>query len=280
MILLGCCVPGASLMPEGVAEVPKSPEAEVAAKCRLILDTGFDYTECGAGMLCGLSEAGIAYLEAENEKSPLKIRAVNSIFPGNFRLLDEGEMRHTVEAHYTKMLTVMKRFQIQYAVFGSGTARSIPDGMNREEALRRLDAFLCYMAEQAESFGVTVVIEPLRHVETNVLNTVKESGETVKRIHKPGMQLLCDAFHMAEEKTDIEDMTEYADSLLHCHMAESPYRSYPGKSDSADLSYNRRFAEKLLSMGYTGGVSAECGFGDFRTDIVKTYDYMKEIFKR
>jgi len=280
MILLGCCVPGGSLMPEGVAEVPKSPAEELAAKCRLILETGFDFTECAAGMLTGLNEEALAYLEEENSRSPLKLRAVNSLFPGHFRLAEEGEMREAVDAHLTKLFTVMKRFGIRYAVLGSGAARKIPADADREEGVRRLDAYLSWMADKAAAYGIIVVIEPLRKAETNVLVTVRESGETAERIGKPSMQLLCDAFHMAEEKTDIADMADFSGMILHCHMAESPNRSYPGKSDSADLSYNRRFAEKLAEIGYEGGVSAECGFADFRSDIKAAYAYMKEIFGR
>lgn len=231
-------------------------------------------------MLLGLDEAGIAFLNAENKKSPLKLRAVNSMFPWQFRLLDPGDSKEAIEAHYTRLFAVMERFGICYAVFGSGAARNIPNGMSREEGMRRMDEFLGVMAEKAESYGVTVVIEPLRRAETNVLIDIAESGETAERVNQSGLKLLCDAFHMAEEKTDIDVMDAYAHIILHCHMAESPNRSYPGKSDSADLSYNRRFAEKLISLGYTGGVSAECGFSDFRKEIVQTYAYMKEIFKR
>ncbi len=281
MVLIGCCVPGASLMPEGEKSLPKSPAEELAVKCRALLEMGFDYTECGAGMLCSLDEAALSYLEKENAREPLKIRAVNSIFPWTFHLVSPTEEeRETYRTYYHNMMTALSRAGVRYAVFGSGGARMIPDGMTKEEGLCRLEKLLRYMGEEAARFGVTIVIEPLRHAETNVFNSVREAGEMVRKVNLPGVKLLCDAFHMAEEGENVADMADYADCILHCHMAEAPYRTHPGKQDSADLSYNRRFAELLMKIGYEGGVSAECGFRDFANEAQAACDYMKKIFNR
>ncbi len=280
MIKLGCCIPGGSFMPEGVAEVPQSAAEQLAAKCRYVLECGFDFTECGGLMLAGMSDEELDWLEAENRKSSLGLRAVNSIFSPNYKLAAPGENWDAVAAYIKRLIDVLSRFGIRYAVFGSGAARSIPEGMEREEGLANLRRVMNYFADYGEEKGVTLVIEPLRARETNVFRTVPESDKEVCLLNRPGVRLLADAFHMAEEETPPEAVENCGDRLLHCHMAEAPDRTCPGQPTTGDITLNQRFAASLIRSGYEGGVSAECSFPDFKKNVPEILTYMRKLFPR
>ncbi len=276
MIQFSCCIPGGSLMPEGVREVPDSPAGQIVEKCRYLLSVGFDKTECAGGMLADLTPEDADWLVEENAKSSLELVAVNSLFPGDWRLADPAADHAPYYERAVKLFTIMQRLGIPYAVFGSGAARSLRE--NREEGYRTLTDFLGKMASAAAERGITIVIEPLRKAETDVFVTVPETGESVYAMDNEHIRLLYDAFHMAEEGTDLSCVRDYMDLLRHCHIAESPKRSAPGSEDSADLSYNRRFAAELIKGGYQGAVSIECGFRDFKAEAVSSLAYLKEIF--
>ena len=280
MIKLGCCVPGGSFMPEGVADVPQSAAEQLAAKCRYILDCGFDFTECGGLMLATMSDEELDWLEAENKKQSLGLRAVNSIFSPQYKLADPGENRDAIAAYVKRLIDVLSRFGIRYAVFGSGAARSIPEEMDREDGLNNLRAFMTSFADYGEQKGVTLVIEPLRARETNVFRTVPESDMEVKKLNRAGVRMLADAFHMAEEGTPPEAVEDCEERLLHCHMAEAPDRTCPGQPTTGDITFNQRFAASLIRMGYDGGVSAECSYPDFRKNVPEILDYMRKLFPR
>ncbi len=276
MIKLSCCIPGGSLMPEGVAGVPDSPARQIVDKCRYLLSLGYDCTECAGGMLADLTDEEAAWLVAENDRESLRLAAVNSLFPGNWKLADPGAPREEYLARPRRLFALMEKLHIPYAVFGSGGARSVlPDLEGSREAL---DRFVSDLGDIAAEHGLTLVIEPLRKRETNVFVTVPESGDAVRRLNHPSVRLLYDAFHMAEEGTDLSCVPEYADLCLHCHVAEAPARSRPGSEDSADPAYLRRFARLLVESGYEGAVSAECGFKDFKKDAADALAYMREIF--
>lgn len=280
MVKLGCCIPGGSFMPEGVAEVPQSPAEQLAAKCRYVMDCGFDYTECGGMMLAGLTEAELDWLLAENAKKPLGLYAVNSLFPGTYKLADPGDTTTDIQTYVKHLIDVLSQLGIRYAVFGSGAARSIPDTMEREEGIENLRRFMQFFADYAEPRGVTLVIEPLRARETNVFRTVPKSDLEVQRLDRAGVQLLADAFHMAEEGTEPEVIEVCGNRLQHCHMAEAPDRTCPGQPTTGDIRFNQRFAAALNRMGYTGGVSAECSFTDFQKNVPEILAYMQELFPR
>ncbi len=280
MILFGCAIPGGSFMPEGVAEVPDSPDLQIREKCRAVLNAGYDFTECGGGMLTGLNDAQRENLLNENAKNSLKIRAVNSLFPGSFRLADPSGGAETYVAYAANLFDIMRELGAEYAVFGSGAARTIrADTYTYEDGLHTLNEFIAAAGTEAEKRGITLVIEPLRKAETNIFVTVPESGDYLRKRNLPGVKLLYDAFHMAEEGTDLSCVCEYADLLRHCHIAESPRRTRPGAADSADLSYNRKFAAELRKSGYSGGISIECGFTDFEKEIRLAREYLTEIFQ-
>lgn len=279
MIKFGCAIPGGSFMPEGVTEIPDSPDIQLCEKCRAVLNAGYDFTECGGGMLMGLDDRQRENLFAENEKSPLKILAVNSLFPAEFRLADPLGDTEGYVAYATRLFDIMQNLGAKYAVLGSGAARTIrADTYDYSDGLKNLTKFITEIGKAAEVRGVTVVIEPLRKTETNIFVNVPETGEYVRALSQSGVKLLYDAFHMAEEGTDVSCVCEYADLLRHCHIAESPKRSRPGAPDSADLSYNQSFARELLRSGYSGGVSVECGFTDFVSEIKAAHEYLLEIF--
>lgn len=278
MVKLGCCLPGGSFMPEGVAAVPQSPADSLVAKCRYILETGFDYTEVGGGMLVGLDDVEWSAVLRENEKAPLGLYAANSLFPRELRMGDPAADRDAQLAYIRKLVDHFVPLGIRYAVFGSGVARSIPDGVSRADGIAALRRFMTDFADYAYPRGVTLVIEPLRKKETNIFVTVPESAAEVRALANPGIQLLCDAFHMAEEGTPADAVLAAGTLIRHCHMAEAPDRTCPGTFTTGDPRYNREFARCLNQIGYTGGVSAECGFDDFKTDVPKILAYMREIF--
>ncbi len=278
MIQLSCCIPGGSLMPEGVAAVPESPAEQIILKCRYLLECGYDCTECAGGMLTALNEEEITYLIEENQKSPLKLIAVNSLFPWQWRLADPEADREAYVAHAVKLFDIMQALGVKYAVFGSGSARSLHSEVGEEKSRETLYDFLRTIAAEAVKRGIEIVIEPLRKCETNVFMTVPETAAVVRELNNPGIRLLYDVFHMAEEGTSLDCIVPNLDLTHHCHIAESPNRSRPGASDSRDLEYNKIFAKELIRGGYSGAVSAECGFKDFKTEAKQALEYLREIF--
>ncbi len=280
MITFGCTVPGGSFMPEGVNGVPQSPEKQLIDNCRSALDAGYDFTECGGSMLMSLDEDQIRTLIRADAVDPLGLLAVNSLFPAAFRLSQAEAPVETYVDYAVCLFDRMAALGARYAVLGSGAARTLSAASEAERAraMSTLTAFIERIGREADVRGITVVIEPLRRRETDVFHTVPETGDFVRRLNAPGVGLLCDAFHMAEEGSDPACIVPYMDLIRHCHIAEAPNRTPPGSPDSGDLEYNRLFARNLLCAGYAGGVSVECGYRDFREDIRVALAHLKTLF--
>lgn len=282
MIRLSCCIPGGSFMPEGVRDVPASLDEQIITNCRTALAVGFDYTECGAAMLASLTEKEFAHVVSENEKSSLRIYACNSLIPEKYPLAGEGidyDNYPALKEYLTTVMTRMNRLGATIAVLGSGTARSIPEGFDRDEGYRQLENFMTMFAAMGEQYGVRIAIEPLRGKETNTLTTVTEAADVSRRVNSNGVKVLADSFHMYEEGTPVEALASVKDVLIHCHMSEPVSRAYPGSDDSADKGFNGRFAGALVACGYDGVVTAECKFDHYEENVRSALAYMKELFE-
>ena len=143
-------------------------------------------------------------------------------------------------------------------VFGSGAARSIPEGFSRDLALDQLEDFLRRAAALAADGGITFALEPLNSRESNVFNSLAESGTFIRQRGLSDVFLLADLFHIMEESEPLDVIDEVADLIVHAHVADTA-RGAPGTGSYPLV----RFFAKLRENGYTGDCSIECVWDDF-----------------
>ena len=89
--------------------------------------------------------------------------------------------------------------------------------------------------------------------------------QIVDAVNSPRIQQLADIYHMMMGREPAESILRAGSHLKHCHVACNKTRAYPGSADKAELV---PYFDALHQIGYTGGVSCECGWdppGDTRT---------------
>lgn len=270
---IGCCVPGASFMPEGEAGIKSNALDILRRGCELIMKTGFDYAEAGVGMIMELTEDELE--SAVSEKLPLE--AANSFIPPTYRIVADGacESGSPLYEYVDEAMRRMARLGIGVVVFGSGAARRIPECMTTEEGHRYILDFLSMCAGIGERHGVTVAIEPLRAAECNAINLTSTGIELAKRTGRDRVAYLADAFHMFHGGEPADTLTRAEVLPVHIHVSEPPDRTYPGSHGGE---YLAAFAEATKKTAYAGRVSVECGFSDFEREVRLAYEFVKEHF--
>ncbi len=269
----GCCIPGASFMPEGVSSVGDETLSIIREGTRAIISAGFDFAEIGVGMVMRLSDDDFESLVADS----LPIIAANSFIPFHFHIVSDGAVDEgsPLVDYLSRSLSRLSRLGVKTVVFGSGGARRIPDGMDRAAGLEYVKKFLAVAGDIAEKNGVMIAIEPLRECECNAINYSFEGERLAADVAHPSVAYLADAFHMAEGG-EPADSLESADALpIHIHVSEAPDRTCPGKHGGEYLS---EFASSLKRTAYSGTISVECGFSDFLSELPKALDFLKRNF--
>lgn len=270
---IGCCLPGSPFTLKSGRTTSDSMQDILVSGYHTLMEAGFDYAECAVGLLLQLTEEELAEAARLHQLDQFTIEACNCFIPGSIPLTGEATGDYLPHIH-----EVYRRMQLVGAdtvVFGSGGARRIPEGFDRERAQAQLDDFMRTAAEIAKGYGITIVIEPLNSGECNVILSTAEGADYVRRVNHPNLKLLADIYHMSKEDEPYEALLKNADILSHVHVSEYPSHYYPGRDGGEKV---RQFADALKQCRYNGRVTIECYFNDYADEVNRTVPFMKEVF--
>jgi sugar phosphate isomerase/epimerase len=226
--------------------------------------TGADFLEESVqGLLQGLmSEAEWRGGELVHG-APLPILAANMLVPAELKIVGPSVDFDKLQTYLARVGARARQVGIKLLVFGSGGARNVPDGFERDRAEAQIVAFAKMAAEVCLRNEIVLAVEPLNRKECNIINTLAEAMTYVKAVNHRAFRCLLDTYHFWVENEPLENIEPALASIAHVHVADKIDRVAPGESGSAD--YRPIF--HLLKRGkYAGAISVEAlGFNDFES---------------
>ncbi|MCZ6680657.1 MAG: sugar phosphate isomerase/epimerase [Candidatus Poribacteria bacterium] len=279
---LSCCAGLASFVPPtadakqlDTSEIYRSKLEKAPAVLKTLVDAGCDFFEFGVGMLC--PEAPKSLFEEFKtllDSYPLRAECFNSFIPSDLKVtgpnVDVGRLTNYIAQATRRAAELDGRI----IVFGSGGARTVPEGFSRHRAHEQILEFLAIAAEHAQSRGIIIAIEPLNRSETNLINSIAEAVQYADEIARPEIQVLVDFYHLMVEGESFDQIVNAGDRIAHVHVADTD-RLYPG---SGQYDY-QGFAQCLADAGYSKRVSVECNFRDFDQDVSQSIRFLQPVFK-
>ena len=235
---------------------------------------GFDYIEVGVGSVAGLGEEEFAALKERLGKAPIGVEAANVMLPGTIHISGEEANHETMRAYLEGAYQRLGEIGCRTVVFGSGGARRIPEGFDREKAGEQLLEASRIIGETAGKYGITVALEPLCRKECNVVNSVTEGGELVEKVDLPAFRLLADYYHMGTDSESFDGIRRYGKYLRHVHIAHPTARTVPAEGDGGRY---EEFFSVLKEIGYDLRVSIEAGVRDFDKELPEAASYLKGL---
>ena len=135
-----------------------------------------------------------------------------------------------------------------------GLIRGItPPGQTHEQSMAFLVEALQECAALAATEGVRFALEPLNRYETDLIHTVAQGLDLIRRVGAENFGLLLDTYHMNIEEPSVEASIRAAgDRIFHFHVADSN-RWHPG---AGHLDFHS-ILSALRDTGYAGYVSGE-----------------------
>jgi D-psicose/D-tagatose/L-ribulose 3-epimerase len=237
---------------------------------------GFDYVELSVTEVAGLSDPDFAAAVAHVTDVGIPTPNANLFLPSSMHLTGPQPTDPAIEmAYVTKAFARLHQLGVTIVCFGSGGARRVPDGFAKEQAFQQLVEFGKRIAPEARANGITVVIEPLRHEESNIINSAAEGLDLVNAVNDPNFQLLIDFYHLSSEKEDPAIILKAGPHIRHLHMANPTGRVFPLRWDEYDYS---GFFANLRKIGYTGRMSIEASSKDMATEGPQTIRLLRRAF--
>ncbi|ROS75067.1 sugar phosphate isomerase/epimerase [Curtobacterium sp. PhB130] len=140
-------------------------------------------------------------------------------------------------------------------VFGSGTARTAPDGMPVAVARERFARGVRSARDTAAEHDLRIVLEPLNRSETNLVHTIAEAVAFLDEQDLGDVDVVADLFHVQAESESFDVVRDLAARIGHVHVSDHD-REPPG--DSASAWPWPAFLAAVHDGGYRGLVSLEC----------------------
>ena len=223
-------------------------------RIQVAIEAGIDYVEMGvSNTLMPLEpEAAFAPVRAQIEALRVRPEAFNLFFPGTVRITGPNVDWDLVRRYAAVGVERAASVGGKSMVIGSGGARNVPDGFSWDEAWIQLRQTFGIVGEEAAKWDVTIVIEPLRRQESNIVNYTTEGLRLAREVNHPNICVLADFYHMAELDEPLTNLLEIAPLLRHVHVADTG-RFRPG---SGAYDYPG-FMKNLKQAGYDLRISME-----------------------
>jgi len=253
----GCCVSNVEAIP-------------------IIAAAGFDFAELPAAALRPFDDdADAAPALAAIAQAALPLEAVNVLVPASLPMVGPEAEHQALRTYLQRVFGRMAALGAAVAVLGSGAARRIPEGIDREAGIRQLADAVGIAGDEAARAGVELALEPLNHHESNVLNTLTESMAFVERYRLRDVRLLADLYHLALENEPLEHVAAARPLLAHVHVAGGERRApgIPGYPYAA-------FMDVLRAGGYDRRISAECRWSDLEAEAGSALRYMRQAWQQ
>ncbi|HSB72358.1 MAG TPA: sugar phosphate isomerase/epimerase family protein [Candidatus Methylomirabilis sp.] len=265
----GMCVPLGTFVPPtaGAAQIAGNDALDARMRqlheaIRIVEDAGCDFLELGVSLVTPEQpESVFERLQVALEGTWLVPETFSSYVPSDISLVGGARDRKRIENYVAVSARRVAALGGKIIGFGSGRARSIPEGVSRETAEDHLVEFLLLAAEHARANGIRIAIEPLNRSESNILNSVAEAVVLAERVNRPEVGVLADFYHLEVEKEPFEHIARAGKHLVLVHVADTG-RLYPG-SGSYDFP---GFWRAVAGAGYDDRVTIECNWRDFPTE--------------
>ncbi|MCJ7545139.1 MAG: sugar phosphate isomerase/epimerase [Phycisphaerae bacterium] len=236
---------------------------------------GLDYLEPTVGDLLCPQKDEQAFTQRLQVARTLHLPtpAVNVFIPGELRTTGPAVESGAVDRFVDTAFRRAARAGVRIVVFGSAGSRKVPEGFDPAAAFEQLVGHLKRWGPMAGACGVTVAVEALQKRECNIINSLTEGAELVRRAGHPAVRMLADTYHMASDGEGPESIRQFADLLVHAHCAD-PAGRVPLGLGPAD---HRPYFRALKDIGYDGGVSIEAHrWSDFAAQLPAAVAALRE----
>ena len=233
---------------------------------------GFEYVEMALQDVLSLDDAAFDALVERLHTVGIPARAGYNLLPNEMKVVGPDVDRGKLGAHLRRALARVARLGLSYVVFGSGKSREVPEGYSRERAYDQLVDFSRRLADEAKKHKLTVLVQPLRKQDTNLVNTVPEALALIEKVRRPNFHMLVDYSFMVIGNEDPGVLRDAGPHVRHVWVSNPNGRVYPMASGEADYA---SFFRALKGIGYRGGISVQARTDAFAADAPRAITFLR-----
>ncbi|MBO0995334.1 sugar phosphate isomerase/epimerase family protein [Bacillus sp. SD088] len=276
----GCCLIIGSFVPQTEGkDIETDNVKQLGAGLQLLEENGYDFAELTVQFLTQLSEEEFQQAKQIIQQSSLNIPVCNSFIPPQLKIVGPTVSIIKLDDYLDLAMRRVQEIGGEQIIFGSGGARTIPDGFSRDQGYEQIKQFLCRCESYAAKYGITIAIEPLNKLESNIINTVEEAISLAEEVNLPHIKVLADSYHMDLENESFTILKRAIKDewLSHVHISDRE-RRFPGELEGKEAMNFSRFFLILQEENYKGLISSECNAASFVDENALSLEFVKRTW--
>lgn len=240
-----------------------------------VVQYGFDYLEPAASRVSAMNETAFQDFKKKLMASPIRCECYNDFIPRrpSLRVVGDEVRWERLQGYLDHTLARCRQLGGSIVVWGSAGSRNVPPGYSRQKAWSQIRDFLRRAGEIARRHHIIIAIEPLRHQESNIINTGAEALQLVHEVHHPNIKMIIDYYHLREENENPDIVWKARKEIVHFHFANPHGRLWP-KSPAEDPEYGE-FFRLVKKIRFHGGISIEA-HGTFAQDAAASLAFFRQ----
>ncbi|GGH26070.1 sugar phosphate isomerase/epimerase [Sphingobacterium alkalisoli] len=261
-LLLSICV----FQQVSYAQSANFPELGVCARLDqspLVKKSGYTFIQPTVAEVLQPMIADSSFTSVKIDNSDVAVSVVNVFIPGTIKTTGPDVDEALIMNYATTVFKRAQRSNIPLIVFGSGASRHIPDGFDRDVALKQFVKVCKMLSTLAAQYDVVLALESQNKTECNFLNTLRECIGVAEAVNHPNFKITVDIYHMMRENEPASIILDGAKYIYHCDIGEKENRTAPGIMGDDFTPFFRAFQQ----IGYTGKIALECRFVDLEKEL-------------
>ena len=257
--------------------VATCPDGTGAEHLGTLKKLGYDYVELPCAEVAALDDEAFDALAAKVSETGVPCEASNNFFPPSVRLTGPDANSEKADSYVRRALSRLEHLGAKTVVFGSGAAKNVPASWPMEDGYAQVIGLLKRISPIAEEHGITIVIEPLRAAECNLINSFVDGVCLARDVNLENVRVLVDYYHLR-----VMDEPEWhlavwgSEFLRHVHFAQLEKRHCPSLS-RLDAHY-QPFFDALKKAGYDARISCEAyTAGNFEADAAAAIEFLRSM---
>jgi len=207
---------------------------------------------------------------------PIPALAGAQMLPATKKVVGESVDFDALTTYMTRVAKRAGAIGTKVLVFGSGAARQVPDGFDRDRARNQIIDFLKMSGPLARANGAMIAVEPLNKNECNIINSLSEAASIVREVDHVGVKQLYDSYHSWIEDESLASLRSVGSLIRHVHLADKQDRAAPGLSGQSDY----RAAFRILKeASYQGSISVEAKW-DLENDGSRVLEFLRKQWSK
>ena len=217
---------------------------------------GYEYVELALQDVYGLSDANFSNLVAALQAQGIPARTGYNPIPASLMLVGTNVDQAKLDAHVNLLLSRATALKLEYIDLNSAASWKVPNGFDRDKAFAQLADFCGRFADAANKSGITVLIEPMRGTDSNMITNIAEAFKLVQTVNKPNFQMMVDYSFLRIQNDDLKELLKVGSHLRNVHISNPPKRTYAMDDSESDYA---EFFSILKQINYRGGLSVHGG---------------------